>query len=224
MKIINFKTMIVLLLSAAMIVPSIAAQVRQIGWNDLKVTVEFEDPFAALTRNQLYDLSTYARVSAMRERNPDSVTESMQAEAKEAEQALRKAGIDIEGLLARREEIKKLRMKRAHAMDSTLDGVSIRMPGYALPLEYDGEKVTEFLLVPWVGACIHTPPPPPNQIVYVALDKGVRLGGRFQPVWVSGKITVRAVSKELYLVDGSSQIDIGYAIRDAALEDYKHGQ
>lgn len=222
MKIINFKTMIVLLLSAAMIVPAIAAQVRQIGWNDLKITVEFEDPFTALTRNQLYDLSIYARISAMKERNPDSVTASMHAEAKEAEQALRKTGIDIEGLLARREEIKELRMKRAHAMDSTLDGVSVRMPGYALPLEYDGEKVTEFLLVPWVGACIHTPPPPPNQIVYVALDEGVKIGGRFQPVWVTGKIAVGEVSKELYLVDGSSQIDIGYAIRGAAIENYKH--
>lgn len=222
MRIISFKTIMVLLLTAALIAPGFAAKIRQIGWKDLKVNFEFDDPFAALTRDQLYDLGTYARVFAMRDQNPDGVTESMRKEAQEAERNLRKEGIDIEGLLARREEIKALRARRAHAVDPALDGVSIRMPGYALPLEYDGKKITEFLLVPWVGACIHTPPPPPNQIVHVALDEGIVVGSRFQPVWVTGTITVGSVSKELYLVDGSSQINIGYSINGAAVEEYNH--
>jgi hypothetical protein len=212
----------VLLLTAALIAPGFAAKIRQIGWKDLKVNFEFDDPFAALTRDQLYDLGTYARVFAMRDQNPDGVTESMRKEAEEAERNLRKEGIDIEGLLARREEIKTLRARRAHAVDPALDGVSIRMPGYALPLDYDGKKITEFLLVPWVGACIHTPPPPPNQIVHVALDEGIVVGSRFQPVWVTGTLTVGASSKELYLVDGSSKINIGYSINGAVVKEYNH--
>ena len=51
------------------------------------------------------------------------------------------------------------------------------MPGYLLPLEFSGKLVSEFLLVPWVGACIHTPPPPPNQIVHVKTDKPIELAG-----------------------------------------------
>ena len=59
-------------------------------------------------------------------------------------------------------------------MNPALDGKTIRIPGYVLPLEFSGSKVTEFLLVPWVGACIHTPPPEPNQIVYVKARQGLR--------------------------------------------------
>jgi hypothetical protein len=57
-----------------------------------------------------------------------------------------------------------------------------------LPLEFAEGKVTEFLLVPFVGACIHTPPPPPNQIIHVKVESGFRSKGMFEPVWVDGVI------------------------------------
>ena len=97
----------------------------------------------------------------------------------------------------------------------------VRLPGYLLPLEITGKKVTEFLLVPWVGACIHTPPPPPNQIVHVRLDKPYEMGGLFAPVWVTGRLAAGAVKRQLTLVDGSADIDIGYAMRASAVETYK---
>ena len=224
MRIINHKTIVALLLVAVLIAPAFAATIRQIGWEDLKVKVEFEDPFKKLTRDQLYELGIYARITTLKVNRPDKVTEAMLKEAKDAEISLRSNNVDIEGLLARREEIKALRTKQAHAMDHSLDGETIRMPGYALPLEYDGKIVTEFLLVPWVGACIHTPPPPPNQIVYVRSDNGIQNNGRFTPVWVTGKLAVKAATKSLYLVDGSSGIDVGYAIEGAMVEDYKERQ
>jgi hypothetical protein len=194
---------------------------RQLGWDDLKVKVEFEDPFEALTSEQLMELSIYARVTGLRKRDAAKVSEAMLKEAEDAKELLKKQGVDVPGLLARREEIKELRKKRASAMDDSLDGVAIKMPGYALPLEYDGKKVKEFLLVPWVGACIHTPPPPPNQIVHVSLDEGVEVKSRYQPVWVTGVVSVGAVNKNLYLVDGSAEINIGYSIKGAAVEAYK---
>ncbi len=53
-----------------------------------------------------------------------------------------------------------------------LDGQRVKIPGFVVPLESDeGGKMTEFFLVPYFGACIHVPPPPPNQIVYVTLEK-----------------------------------------------------
>jgi hypothetical protein len=83
--------------------------------------------------------------------------------------------------------------------------------------------VTEFLLVPYVGACIHVPPPPPNQIVHV---KVIRKGGYknenlYEPVWVTGKINVKSMAKQLFLVDGFADIDIGYAIQANQVERYK---
>jgi uncharacterized protein len=97
----------------------------------------------------------------------------------------------------------------------------VRLPGYLLPLEFSGKLVSEFLLVPWVGACIHTPPPPPNQIVHVKADKPFEFGGLFSPVWVTGRMAAAATKKALYLIDGSSDIDIGYSLSASEVEAYK---
>ena len=68
-----------------------------------------------------------------------------------------------------------------------LNNKLVRLPGYILPTEYDQEgQVTDFLLVPYLGACIHMPPPPPNQIVYVQSATAADYGGMWRPVWVTG--------------------------------------
>lgn len=66
-----------------------------------------------------------------------------------------------------------------------LNGTRIRLPGYVVSLDgsVDGQK--EFLLVPYFGACIHSPPPPANQIVLVKLAKPVSFR-TMDAVWVSG--------------------------------------
>jgi uncharacterized protein len=56
----------------------------------------------------------------------------------------------------------------------TLEGRRASLPGYVVPLEFDDYgDMTEFLFVPFFGACIHVPPPPPNQVVYAHLQKAV---------------------------------------------------
>lgn len=69
-----------------------------------------------------------------------------------------------------------------------LDGKRIKMPGFMLPLQYGkGGVIEEFLLVPYFGACIHVPPPPPNQLVYVPTqDNPVKTKGMWDPIWVTG--------------------------------------
>src|SRR5262245_48065158 len=76
------------------------------------------------------------------------------------------------------------------AVVASLDGKRVQIGGYVVPLDFDATRVTEFLLVPFVGACIHVPPPPPNQIVYVKAEKGIEVRGSFDPVWVTGTLTV----------------------------------
>lgn len=194
---------------------------RELGWSDLIKQVAFEDPFEALTPEQLSRLGLYARLKSLVENAPDRVSEAMQQEADDAERLLRADGINIEDLLAKRAEIKALRRQSAYAVVNGLDGQHIRMPGYALPLGFSGSKITEFLLVPWVGACIHTPPPPPNQIVYVSIEEGFKSNGPFTPVWVSGEMKVQPVTKDLYLVDGSAGIDTGYTLIAQSVSAYK---
>ena len=220
MKKAPFKSMMVFILGIAMVTPAVALQVRQLGWADLIKKFEFEDPFEALTPDQLGDLGMVARVRQLQAAGRQ-VSEGTINDNEEATLRLEKTGVDIDGLLARREEIRELRSQRAHAVVKDLNGMQIRIPGYALPLEFSGTLITEFLLVPWVGACIHTPPPPPNQIVYVKLKKGIENAGGFTPVWVTGEMKVKAATKNLYLVDGSAGIDVGYSLEASRVEPYK---
>ena len=68
------------------------------------------------------------------------------------------------------------------AMTSTktvaeLDGLAVRIPGFIVPLDMDEEqRVTELFLVPYYGACLHMPPPPPNQMIYAKLERGIKNG------------------------------------------------
>ena len=79
-----------------------------------------------------------------------------------------------------------------------LDGQSIKLPGYIVPLDVSEEgRVNEFLFVPFVGACIHVPPPPSNQIVYVTSELGVKLDDLYQPFWIEGPLQVGAHSSDM---------------------------
>jgi hypothetical protein len=71
-----------------------------------------------------------------------------------------------------------------------LGGKRVHIGGYVVPLNFDSTRVTDFLLVPFVGACIHVPPPPANQIIYVKVEQGFDVKGTFDPVWVTGTLKV----------------------------------
>ena len=77
------------------------------------------------------------------------------------------------------------------SVNKTLDGNTVKIPGFIVPLDVgkDG-MVSEFFLVPYFGACIHVPPPPPNQIIYVRMDKGMALDSIYEAYWITGKLKV----------------------------------
>ncbi len=94
----------------------------------------------------------------------------------------------------------------------SLDGKRVRIAGFVVTLERNDKGVREFLLVPYFGACIHTPPPPANQIVHVLAGTPVPPEKAIFPVWVTGTLkTVAAVTPE-----GAA----GYRIADAQVEEY----
>jgi hypothetical protein len=77
------------------------------------------------------------------------------------------------------------------AVNPALEGERVRLPGFIVPLEVDAAgKITEFLLVPYVGACIHVPPPPPNQIVYVRIRPAMTPASEYAAFWITGQIKV----------------------------------
>lgn len=92
------------------------------------------------------------------------------------------------------------------------DGKLVRLPGYVLPLDVSGGGVTAFILVPYVGACIHVPPPPANQLVFVTTERAYRSSGLYEAVVVTGMFGTAAMSTQL--------ADIGYALSADRIEPY----
>jgi hypothetical protein len=79
-----------------------------------------------------------------------------------------------------------------------LDGQLVRLPGFVVPVEADEKETTGFLLVPYYGACIHVPPPPANQTVYVVTEAGK--GTRpelFDVIWVAGTMSVSRIENDI---------------------------
>jgi len=93
----------------------------------------------------------------------------------------------------------------------SLNGKQVRLGGYPVPLETDSlGRSTEFFLVPYPGACIHVPPPPPNQIVMVRYPTGIMLDDIYAPLWVDGTLQIEPVSNDL--------ADAAYAISAAEVK------
>ena len=105
-------------------------------------------------------------------------------------------------------------------LNAELDGQIVRIPGYALPLEHMDTGVKELLLVPYVGACIHVPPPPANQIVYVTLKDAYTSTNLYEPVWITGRMTIETTNQSLTYVDGTAGIDTAYTLKGEKVERY----
>ncbi|PQJ83491.1 MULTISPECIES: DUF3299 domain-containing protein [Aliivibrio] len=93
-----------------------------------------------------------------------------------------------------------------------LNGSMVKIPGFVIPLEGDDKMITEFLLVPYFGACIHVPPPPPNQIIYVKFEKGAPIQQLWDVIYIVGKLKTETINSEL--------AETGYLIEGVRLEEY----
>jgi hypothetical protein len=83
-------------------------------------------------------------------------------------------------------------------VNKDLSGVIVKLPGFIVPLDVGKDGVvTEFFLVPYFGACIHVPPPPPNQIVYVRAAKGIALDSIYEAYWITGKMSIQSKNTRL---------------------------
>ncbi len=79
-----------------------------------------------------------------------------------------------------------------------LNDKKVRIPGFIVPVDFGNTQVvTRFLLVPYFGACIHEPPPPPNQTIYAEFEPGYKLESLWDPFWIEGDISVFRVVESL---------------------------
>ncbi len=100
----------------------------------------------------------------------------------------------------------------ATKLNPALDGAYIKMPGFIIPIEMSQAGVTSFVLVPYVGACIHTPPPPPNQLVFVTTETPYPKDKLWEAVWVTGEMS--------HEIQSTDVAETGYVIKADLLEMY----
>lgn len=96
-----------------------------------------------------------------------------------------------------------------------MHGLDVRMPGHLVPLEESRQGLREFLLVPYFGACIHTPPPPSNQIVFGRTARPIAGFRSMDAVWAYGRLEIEHAASSLGVA--------GYTMRVARLERYARG-
>ena len=195
---------------------------QNIDWDNLIPKMpKLDNPFAMLTNEQVMDFEFLISTKNMRQRNLISNVDEALEESIEIRYKLEQQGLDVEGLISDFKRLKKEIERRNKIMNTQLDNKFVRIPGYALPLEHQDTAVRELLLVPYVGACIHVPPPPANQMVYVRLNKAHTFNDLYEPVWITGQISIKAASQKLFLVDGSADIDTGYTLEGVRIEPYE---
>ncbi|RYH01726.1 DUF3299 domain-containing protein [Salipiger sp. IMCC34102] len=103
--------------------------------------------------------------------------------------------------------------ENASKVNTRRDGQPVKLPGYIIPFDIGADGVTSFMLVLYVGACIHTPPPPPNQLVFVTTRTPWPSESMWDPVWVSGRLQARAMTTQI--------ADVGYQIGAERIEIYE---
>ncbi|WP_284078441.1 DUF3299 domain-containing protein [Herbaspirillum aquaticum] len=97
-------------------------------------------------------------------------------------------------------------------VDPAMEGKAVRLPGFVVSLDREGEALKEFLLVPYFGACIHVPPPPANQIIHVKSAKAVKNVRTMDAVWISGVLKVERSDSSM----GASS----YSMKAVSVEPY----
>jgi len=194
-----------------------------IKWTSLLPQAEaLKDPFGALTQDQRFDIETimWARSLSDEERALDHNRQPVE-DAQKYERAFVKAGLNIDKLMTDQKVYEAEIARRQKLVNKALNGTDIKISGYLLPLEFSEKGEKDFLLVPYVGACVHVPPPPANQMVLIRLAKEMVVKDLFTPVWISGQMKIKQSSTALQLIDGSRNVTVGYHIDGAKAEIYK---
>ena len=184
-------------------------------WEDLQpTTATLQNPYAHLSIEQTAELSTLAALTMWVDENqvgPDSLEAQEIARLTQKFQA---QSLDVAALLSQVDQAQAYWQQQSQTTNPAWTGKTVKLSGYVLPLAWNpAEEITEFLLVPYVGACIHVPPPPPNQIIYIQPEQALAEPGLFMPVDVEGQLRSQPATYDLFLVDGSRPVQVSYALK-----------
>ncbi|MBW4936022.1 DUF3299 domain-containing protein [Marinobacter sp. F4206] len=194
-------------LSALLFMAPLSAEPTNVRWSALSPSVPaLEDPFKAMPAEQLDSLRRILRIETATDTPRPKVLE----EAASLRQKLAGEGLDVDELFAKRLEIMKQRQWAAEKVSTDVLNKAIRLSGYVVPLTFNDEKAVEFLLVPTMGACIHTPSPPANQVVHVDYPEGILVKDFRTAVRIEGTLNDAYSVQTVRYFDGQTQVAVSY--------------
>ena len=124
----------------------------------------------------------------------------LEQDMKAGQQTLMEAGedTDVASLIAEGSANDTMEQIGTFNVVEDLDGAAVRIPGYVVPFDFSAaSEHSEFLLVPYFGACLHTPPPPPNQMLFVKADPAAKIASIYDPVWLEGTLSTGQFMSDL---------------------------
>ena len=197
-------------------------QVRDITWDHLVLwSRPVPDPFDDLKIDDKIELGLIADIRRQLELGFIESSDPNATYADELTAGLTKKGLDVDALLAKDAMYREKVIAQGQEIVEELDGQLVKLPGYALPLEFNEKATTKFLLVPYVGACIHSPAPPPNQLIVVQLATPYQVTNVYEPIWIEGRLSAKPATEELNFVDGKADIQTGYTMHGRRITPYE---
>nr|WP_321249687.1 DUF3299 domain-containing protein [uncultured Ruegeria sp.] len=197
---------------------SLAGPARPVDWSDLGNNLSSQkNPYYGLTADEARLVGVLVHTEKMREAGKALSPRVLQGE-KIALSALESVGIDGAAKVADVAAFGGMMESSRNDLNDSLLGQSIEISGFVLPLSFTDTKITEFVLVPFAGACVHTPPPSRNQMIVVNYPEGFLVNGLFQAVAISGQLARGDTVRSVGFSDGVSSLDIGYHMEAASVD------
>ena len=196
-----------------------------VTWEDLQAqSTHLHNPYEQLTTPQTYRLSALYQLREWVKINQPAPDSFENEELQRLEESFVAEGIDADELLKEADAAREYWAEQGRSTNADVVERAVLIDGYVLPLGVNAsaggsqeQPMNEFLLVPYVGACIHVPAPAPNQMVYVKAPKAVENPGIFSPVRVEGELLADKSSHELFQIDGSRTVEVSYTMELSAI-------
>ncbi len=202
--------------------PAFAEKVEVLDWQNLvPVSKPIANPLQNLEVSTRLDIEYLATIHYWLKTGQITKVSAEYEEGVELEHQLKAQKVNYQPLIEEYNEFLDEIELQNKAVVQELEGKVVKIPGFALPLETSNTAVSEFLLVPTIGACIHTPAPPSNQMVFVALKQLYKPKNLYDPVWVTGKIKIQSTKKSVTYSDGESGIETAYILEGMQVEPFR---
>ena len=194
------------LVAVLLAVATAQAEPTRIGFPDLPdpAAQDFDDPFRDMGFEMLGELRAFVRLEQRLASGevPEDARPRLEARLEAARDTLTLAGHDIEELLAQRWVVAEARKRALLSTNPDLYRTKVTITGFLIPAGTNDDGLTVGYLVPEVGMCSHTPPPPPNQLIRVTFDAGSPARSPYTPVTAPGLLAPQESHETIFVRDG----------------------